>query len=328
VPRIAALLALLVALLVAACGGDDGNERPAARTQKEPAAPKVEFPKAEGQTLTRLRRDTPQGPVFAPSTSVMRVGANRIGFALFDEARTQVTPEAVALYTAKPDGSGLRGPYMAKQQSLEVKPQFQSRQTAADADEVDQFWTARVPFPKRGRYIVTALANVDGKLVSTTQFELRAGTRGGPPEVGEKAVKVSTPTPADVGGDLSQIDTRLPPLRELHEVDLADALGKRPVVLAFATPQLCQTQVCGPVVDVAAEVQSRTQGVDFIHMEIYRDNDLKKGFRPQVGAWRLPTEPWVFVIDRSGKVVERFEGALSVAELARAVSKVGKVSQA
>jgi hypothetical protein len=80
--------------------------------------------------------------------------------------------------------------------------------------------------------------------------------------------------------------------------------------------------VCGPVVDVVAEVKAATDGdVTFIHQEIYKDNDINKGFRPQVGQWGLPTEPWIFLIGRDGKVVERFEGAVSVAELQRAVEE-------
>ena len=99
-------------------------------------------------------------------------------------------------------------------------------------------------------------------------------------------------SPADVGGDLSQIDTRKPP-SAMHEVDFADVVGKKPIVLLFATPLLCQSRVCGPVVDIAEEVKAeRGEDADFIHMEIYNDNAVDKGYRPQVRGWRLPTEPW------------------------------------
>ena len=114
---------------------------------------------------------------------------------------------------------------------------------------------------------------------------MRVGEEGGPPDVGEDAIKVSTDTVASAAGDVESIDTRLPPLPDLHEKDLADVLGKEPVVLAFATPQLCQTRVCGPVVDVVAEVKNEVgDGITFIHQEIYNENDINKGFRPQVGA--------------------------------------------
>ena len=328
-PRLLAFLLVLLALTAAACGGSDSEESAGADggTGQAEAVADVEFPSAEGKTLRALRQDVPEGAIFAPSVSLLEVGENRIGFALFDVARKQVTPDAVALYYAQSDKRRLRGPFPARRESLAVKPQFQSRQTAADADDVDSFWVADVPFPKEGRYVLAALAQVDGELVSTSQFEMRVGEpQASPPDVGEEAISIHTPTPEDVGGDLEQIDTRIPPLAELHDADFADVLGKEPVVLTFATPQLCQTRVCGPVVDIVAEVAARTEGVEFIHQEIYKDNEIEAGFRPQVGAWMLPTEPWTFVIDEDGKVVERFEGALSVGELEAAVRKVGTVN--
>jgi glutathione peroxidase-family protein len=35
--------------------------------------------------------------------------------------------------------------------------------------------------------------------------------------------------------------------------------------------------------------------------------------------WGLETEPWTFVVGSDGKIVERFEGAVSVLELEKAV---------
>jgi hypothetical protein len=137
------------------------------------------------------------------------------------------------------------------------------------------------------------------------------------------APRVHTQTLTDVGGNAKAIDTRVPPATDMLKDDLYDVLGKKPVVLVFATPQLCQSRVCGPVVDVAEQVKSETKGdVVFIHNEIYNDNNPSKGLRPQLAAYGLETEPWTYVIDRSGKVVQRFEGALSVDELKQAVAKV------
>jgi hypothetical protein len=106
----------------------------------------------------------------------------------------------------------------------------------------------------------------------------------------------------------------------MHDDNLAEVLGKRPVLLLFATPALCQSRVCGPVVDIAEQVKATHKGdTAFIHMEIYNDNELEKGFRPQVAAYKLPTEPWAFAIDRNGKVAARLEGAYSEHELREAV---------
>src|SRR5690606_27880537 len=119
---------------------------------------------------------------------------------------------------------------------------------------------------------------------------------------------------------VESIDTRVPP-STMHGDDLADVLGKKPVVLLFATPALCVSRVCGPVVDVAEQVKAQYgDEAAFIHMEIYKNNELDpENLRPQVEAYGLPTEPWLFVIDEDGKVTTRIEGAFSVAELESAL---------
>jgi hypothetical protein len=122
-----------------------------------------------------------------------------------------------------------------------------------------------------------------------------------------------------VGGDVKKIDTRIPPTT-MHDVDYADVLGKKPIILLFATPALCQSKVCGPVADIAEEVKAkRGNDAAFIHMEVYRDNDFNKGYRPQLAAFHLTTEPWVFAIDRRGRIAARIEGAFSADELNRGV---------
>ena len=65
-----------------------------------------------------------------------------------------------------------------------------------------------------------------------------------------------------------------------------------------------------------------TDKVAFITNEIYKENRVDQGLRPQPMAYRLPTEPWLFVLDRQGKVAQRIEGAFSVAELEAAVRRV------
>ena len=122
-----------------------------------------------------------------------------------------------------------------------------------------------------------------------------------------------------MGGDLSKITTRIPPDTQ-NKVDYADVLGKEPIVLLFATPQFCQSRVCGPVVDVAEQVkQLYGDEVAFIHMEIYQDNDPSKPVRPQVSAFHLPNEPWLFAIGRDGRIKNEIEGAFGVEELTRVV---------
>ena len=58
--------------------------------------------------------------------------------------------------------------------------------------------------------------------------------------------------------------------------------------------------------------------VRFIHVEIYKDNDPTKGFNRWVGQWRLPTEPWVFLVGADGRIKAKFEGSVAQDERARA----------
>jgi hypothetical protein len=75
-------------------------------------------------------------------------------------------------------------------------------------------------------------------------------------------------------------------------------------------------------VDIAEQLKADYgEQAEFIHMEIFRDNDIEKGFRPQVAAWRLPSEPWAFTIDREGRVAARLEGAYSARELETAIKR-------
>jgi hypothetical protein len=43
-----------------------------------------------------------------------------------------------------------------------------------------------------------------------------------------------------------------------------------------------------------------------------------------VGAFGLPSEPWLFAIDKHGKVAARIEGAFSATELEAAIKKALK----
>jgi hypothetical protein len=280
----------------------------------------------------QIRNGLGPGPVLAPTVSVLGTGTDRYGFGLFDRARKQISQTPVALYVERSGSAKVSGPFLARDLPLTVKPPFQSETVAKDPQAAKSLYVADIRIPKAGDYAILGVAKLDGRLVATDPIGLRVSTKSGVPNVGDPAPRVDTPTAASVGGDLSKIDTRTPP-DSMHDVNLAGVLGKKPVILLFATPALCQSRVCGPVVDIAEELKSETKGqADFIHMEIYRDNTIAPGclegtkpadecFRPQVLAYNLPTEPWVFAIDRHGKIVARLEGAFSKSELQGALKQ-------
>jgi hypothetical protein len=316
---------IAVGVLAAGCGGGHKTDSPP--PQPEPTGQPADFPTANGKTVDDLASMAQgKGPVLAPSVSILHKGTNRFGFALFDTARKQITGTEVAIYTARQDGSNVRGPYVARSESLAVKPQFESQTTSSDPNAAKSVYVADVPFKRNGKQAVIAIAKLDGRLLVTNGYPVDvtpASTNNAPPDVGDKAIDVHTQTLTDVGGDAAALDTRRPEAKDLLQDDLATVLGKKPVVITFATPQLCQSRVCGPVVDIVEQVKAGApKDMAFIHQEIYKDNQTNKGVRSQVAAWRLASEPWTFVIDKSGKISTRFEGAFSVGELQRAVAKV------
>jgi hypothetical protein len=320
------LVALLVAALAAGCGGVDDGAAPA--PQPELSGKPADFPRVRGGTLEDIQAEKGRSLVFRPTVKDLRRGVNRYGFALYDVAGKQVLGAPVALYTARKDGHGLHGPYIARSESLKVSGPFQSRTTASDPNAAKAIYVADVPFHRWGDQIVVAIARLDGRLVMTSPYGADV-VRGGmhPPDVGDRAIRVHTRTLADVGGDAAQLDTRVPPATDLLKTDLFDVVGRRPVVITFATPALCQSRVCGPVVDIVEQAKAQApSSVAFIHQEIYQDNEVRRGIQGPVAAWRLETEPWTFVIARSGRIAARFEGAFSLAELERAIAKVTKRS--
>jgi hypothetical protein len=315
---------LLVCGLIAGCGGDSSKEGGDA----PPEVNLKDFPAANGQSLRALLAKLSQGgPVLAPSVSELKVGENRFGFGLFDRSRKAITDAPAVVYYAPVGGGPAVGPVKARFESLTVKPQFESQTSARDPDSASHVYVADIDFPKAGDYDVIGMARLDDRLVAALPVSgpTVVKKKSTIPDVGDPAPVIHTPTITDVGGDYSAIDTRQPPSKELHNVDFADVVGKKPIVLIFATPLLCQSRVCGPVVDITDEVRDeRGDDADFIHMEVYKDNTVDKGFRPQLLAYGLRSEPWLFAIDRQGKIAARLEGAFSARELNAAIDKAQK----
>jgi hypothetical protein len=91
-------------------------------------------------------------------------------------------------------------------------------------------------------------------------------------------------------------------------------------VSMLATPRLCQSRVCGPVTDIALQLESQYGNrVAFIHNEVYVNNDVNKGLRPQLRAFQLQTEPWLFTFDKQGRVAARLEGSFGISAFRQAI---------
>lgn len=332
------------------CGDDSGSSGsgPEAEARSQPAPPKSAFPSAAGKTLLEVVKeaDAPAPLVVSPAAKVFYTGANRFPVGVFEADRTPVSDAEIALYVSKvpraepgvgggkeAKGAAARaqkealeapaeGPFPAAVETIQTEPAFRAQTTTSDPDAATVVYVTELDFPSKGEWRIAALIREDGELTATLLPSAIVGEFDRIPRPGEKAPLIHTPTAEDAGGDLSEITTRVPPDTQ-NRVDFADVVGKKPVVLLFATPQFCESRVCGPVVDVAEQVkEAHGDEAEFIHMEIYNDNDPGKGVRPQVRAYRLPSEPWLFVIDRHGTIRTAIEGAFGVERLTEAVEEV------
>ncbi len=352
-PRLALALACLVAVALLAAGCGSGSDSTGSTSgsggsgESRPAPPKSAFPATEGRTLRQVLKgaDGPAELVVSPAAMAFYKGENRYPFGVFERDRSQIPDAEVALYFAKAPAvdpgakskSGNKGPaakaeaqaldepaigpFPASIESLATRPAFRAKTTSDDPDAASVVYSTQIDFPSDGEWRIAALVKDGGEIKGTLLPSADVGTFSRIPRPGDEAPKIHTPTADEVGGDLAKITTRIPPDTQ-NQVDYADALGKEPIVLLFATPQFCQSRVCGPVVDVAEQVkQEYGDEAAFIHMEVYNDNDPSKGVRPQLRAFNLPSEPWLFAIDRQGKVSSVVEGAFGLDLLTKTVEK-------
>jgi hypothetical protein len=254
----AAIAVLGATLAVAGCGSgsaNDGSTRTAALPAPIRRAQHVstaDFPAVQGRTLQAIANTVKAGPKIGLASSVLVPGTQRVAFGVLD-ADNRFLYGKSAVYVADSPGAKAHGPYLAPADSIVPAPPFLSRTAAADTADIKAVYAAQVPFPAAGRYAVLAVTEVNGELMGApTQITVR---RSSPiPTIGQAPPRISTPTVASVGGDIKKIDTRVPP-DDMHKVDFKAVLGKRPVALLFSTPQLCQSRVCGPVTDIALQME-------------------------------------------------------------------------
>jgi hypothetical protein len=300
--RPAAVLTVLTCLVLAGCGGSGKEET----TVADPGG---------GATLEELWRQPGDDVAVIAGTANHEPGDVRVSFLVLDkEGRVALLPTA-RVWVAR---------------ELEAKPFLESTAKlerigvpgGAEADAT-HIYVARVRLPDPGTYWL--LAEPEGNPKVQALGNVVVSEDDPEPGPGDPAPASENPTLASTGGDASKLTTKTPPDEILLEHSVADSLREGvPFVVVFSTPKFCTSRTCGPVVDVVEDVAKRYEDEDFrfIHIEVYEDNDPAKGFNRFMREWSLETEPWTFVVGADGKIVDRFEGAVSVLELEESVDAV------
>ena len=297
----AALTVLSCLLLAAGCGGSDDG---ATASATEPGG---------GMTLEELWRAPGDDVAVIPGTENHEPGNVRVSFLVVDSKGRVVTLPTAKVFVAN---SLDAQPFLETEGKLE-------RIGVPGGDQADatHIYVAHLKLPRPGKFWMLAEPEGGSEKVQALG-NVVVVKHDSAPDVGDSAIASDTPTLASAGGDAASITTRTPPDESLLQYSVADSLNANvPFVVTFATPKFCSSRTCGPVVDVEEEVQHRLEGenVRFIHVEVYEDNDPAKGYNQWMQEWKLQTEPWTFLVDANGKIVERFEGTVSVNELETAV---------
>ena len=254
--------------------------------------------------------------------STLAVGENRVSMTIGDRDDNHVFGAAMHLRYYNLNGT---------------KPKFLSetdaRFVAIDLSYVDEqsngekspagnggVYVSYAHFDEGGDWGVEITITRDGAKEKPIPFRFTVLDHAIEPAIGDAApasVQATTATDA-----IDQIDSSNPSRTAMHGVTVADALKTgKPLVIAFATPAFCRSRTCAPVMDtvmdpLAAKYSDR---VTFIHIEPYiladeRSSNVQNAVAA-VREWQLQSEPWIFVVNRDGRIAANFEGIVAADEV-------------
>ncbi len=146
-------------------------------------------------------------------------------------------------------------------------------------------------------------------------------------QVGDQMRPVDTPTVDDARG-VDPICTRAVPC-DFHTITLTEALASgNPTVLIISTPGFCQTDICGPVLELLIDTTAGRDDLAIVHAEVYADpqNPPTGGAFPEttqtIDTYALPYEPQLLVADAEGTIVARLDTMWDRTELADALALI------
>ena len=198
-------------------------------------------------------------------------------------------------------------------------------------------YRAEVDFSKAGDWGVEAVATEPDGSTRMGRMVFSVRETGTTPAIGAQGIPSDTPT-ASTPDEIAAISTDDNPDPDFYRESVAGALAAHePFALVFATPAFCTSATCGPTLDMVKSVAANFKGrMSFIHVEPYELQMVDGALQPVLTAdnlpisvqateeWGLPTEPYIFVLDSTGKVTAKFEGIASPEELQAAFESVAR----
>jgi hypothetical protein len=283
-----------VGSLAAACQAA-APAQPAAPTAAPTAANPLIKPRAAGAPLTAVQASTE-----------IAVGRNRFALGLLDERNQPVVAGNANVEFFKLLSGG------QAEKRGESQAVFRSVGGASKG-----IWVVPAQFADVGPWGAQVTLDAGDGAPKVARMNFQVQQQFSAPGYDAPAPRSASPTDKDVNGDTSHICSNVPAC-DLHSMSIADALqpGQKPLVVLFATPALCTSATCAPELQAVQQLrQSYAEKANFIHVEIYQYPFDGLHTAKTVDEWNLPSDPWTFIVDKSGIVRDRFEGAAPVEEL-------------
>jgi hypothetical protein len=264
-------------------------------------------------------------PVLVNASGSLTCGSNRLLLTVLDNQNTPVAVPSrtlsLALYDLGRDGN--------------TPTESETATFVWGIEGQRGFYVAKATFAEAGRWGAEITTALDGGAPEKIRMTFDVATSSPVVRVGEPAPPFDSPTADSVGGDLAKISTDATPDPAFYRTSVRTALANHePFVLIFATPKFCVSAQCGPTLDRVKPLAAEFPTVDFIHVEPYELTFQNGSLQPVLDAgnnlqpieavdlWGILSEPWVFVVDRTGIVTASFEGVVSVDEIRAAANAV------
>jgi len=269
-------------------------------------------------TPSRLLNATPGQLTAVAAASDLAVGVDqRFPIGIIDENNRPISDATVQLAFFK-----VTGPSTA-----ELRARADTTYRESPGLEGRGVFVSRADFNEAGDWGVAAQVTEPGREPREALIAFKVKPKSSTPSIGDPVPHSHTLT-ANTPAEVERICSARPG-DDYHHLSIDQALDQgKPLAVLFATPGFCTSRTCGPSLDVLDKLHAMYPGTaNYIHVEVLKDGHPPQDggpwqYVPSVDEWGLPSEPWLFLIDDTGRLVDKFEASITVGEVQPVFAKL------